>query len=238
MTAARRRTRFPWWRYLAGAGALVFGWLSYEYVTLPDVRAIRTTNPGPTAFMTLRANESHRAGKPFRPRQVWVPFERIAPDLRRAVLVAEDSAFWQHDGVDYRQLRESLEDGLERGELTRGASTITQQLAKNLYLSPSRNPVRKLRELVITRHLERVLSKRRILELYLNVAEWGDGIFGAEAAAETYFAKPAEDLDADEAALLAGCLINPRRYSPKNPPRRLLNRQRMILERLHTVSAG
>ena len=101
------------------------------------------------------------------------------------MLVAEDGAFWQHDGVDYEQLKESMEVNLERMEFARGASTITQQLAKNLYLSPSKNPIRKLRELLIARRLEAELSKQRILELYLNVIEWGDGIYGAEAAART-----------------------------------------------------
>ena len=120
------------------------------------------------------------------------------------MLVAEDSAFWQHDGVDYDQLKESMEVNLERGEFVRGASTITQQLAKNLYLSPAKNPIRKLRELLIARRLEAELSKQRILELYLNVIEWGDGIYGAEAASRTYFGKPAADFGPQESALLAG----------------------------------
>ena len=107
------------------------------------------------------------------------------------MIVTEDSAFWQHDGVDFQQLKESMEVNLERMEFARGASTITQQLAKNLYLSPSKNPIRKVRELLIARRLEAELSKQRILELYLNVIEWGDGIYGAEAAARTYFSKSA-----------------------------------------------
>ena len=119
-----------------------------------------------------------------------MPYERISPHLKRAVLVAEDSAFWQHGGVDFEQLKESMEANFEQGRFARGGSTITQQLAKNLYLSPSRNPIRKLRELIIARRLEAALSKRRILEIYLNVVEWGDGIYGAEAASRVYFHKP------------------------------------------------
>ena len=121
-------------------------------------------------------------------------YEQISANLKRAVLVSEDSAFWQHDGVDMEQLKASIEKDLERGRMVRGGSTITQQLAKNLYLSPSRNPIRKLRELIISRRLEAALTKRRILELYLNVVEWGDGIYGAEAAARTYFHRSAATL--------------------------------------------
>jgi monofunctional biosynthetic peptidoglycan transglycosylase len=151
-------------------------------------------------------------------------------------VVAEDSAFWQHDGVDVEQLKESIEQSLERGKQLRGGSTITQQLAKNLYLSPSRNPIRKLRELLITRKLEASLTKRRILELYLNVIEWGDGIYGAEAAARAYFGKSAAGLTAAEAALLAGAIINPRVHSPARPTARLRRRQQIILQRMGGVT--
>ena len=147
---------------------------------------LRTTNPPTTAFMELRAREARAQRREAAPRPAVGPV--CAASRRtsiRAVLVTEDSAFWQHDGVDYEQIKESMEVNLERGEFARGASTITQQLAKNLYLSPSKNPIRKLRELLIARRLEAELSKQRILELYLNVIEWGDGIYGAEAAART-----------------------------------------------------
>ncbi len=169
------------------APAAVFVYLSYLYLSLPDVRVLATSNPPTTAFIELRAREARAEGKTPRRVQRWVRYERISNNLRRAVLVAEDSAFWDHDGVDVEQLKESIEQSLEKGKQLRGGSTITQQLAKNLYLSPSRNPIRKLRELLITRKLEASLTKRRILELYLNVIEWGDGIYGAEAAARTYF---------------------------------------------------
>jgi monofunctional biosynthetic peptidoglycan transglycosylase len=185
--------------------------------------------------MELREREARDQGrKPVR-RHTWVPYSRISGNVKRAVLVAEDSAFWQHDGLDYAQIRESMEVNLERMEFARGASTITQQLAKNLYLSPSRNPVRKLRELLITRRLEVVLSKRRILEVYLNVIEWGDGIWGVEAAARAHFSRSAAAVSAEQAALLAGAIINPRVLDPGEPSARLRRRQRLILRRMGLV---
>jgi monofunctional glycosyltransferase len=214
------------------AFALGFAYVCYIYLTLPDVRPLATINPKTTAFMELRIREAEEQGRKLQIRQQWVPYSRIPNTLRRAVLVAEDSAFFDHEGVDYKQLRASLEANWEDGKFTRGASTITQQLAKNLYLSPSKNPIRKLKELLITRRLEAALSKRRILEIYLNVIEWGDGIFGCEAASRAYFAKSVSALTAEEAALLAGALINPREHSPARPTARLLRRQRIIFARM------
>ena len=166
----------------------------------------------------------------------WVPYSRISPDLKRAVLVAEDSAFWDHDGVDLEQLQESLEADWARGRFLRGGSTITQQLAKNLYLSPSKNPLRKLRELMIARRLESELKKARILELYLNVIEWGDGIYGVESASRTYFGGPASALGPKESALLAAAIINPRLLNPARPTNRLIRRQQLILRRMGAVT--
>jgi monofunctional biosynthetic peptidoglycan transglycosylase len=134
------------------------------------------------------------------------------------------------------QIRRSIEINLQRGAPVRGASTLTQQLAKNLYLSPSRDPFRKLRELIIARRLEAELSKARIFEIYLNVIEWGDGIWGADAAARTYFGVPASTLSASQAALLAGAIINPRVLNPARPTERLLRRQRMLLARMGSVT--
>ena len=214
------------------AGALGFFYIFYVYLTLPDVRPLATVNPTTTAFMQLRIREAEEQGRKLTIRQQWVPYARISSTLRRAVLVAEDSSFFDHEGVDYTQLRASLEANWEEGKFSRGASTITQQLAKNLYLSPSKNPIRKLKELMITRRLEAALTKRRILEIYLNVIEWGDGIFGCEAASRVYFGKSAASLTADEAALLAGAIINPREHSPAHPTRRLLRRQQIIVRRM------
>jgi monofunctional biosynthetic peptidoglycan transglycosylase len=216
--------------------AVGFGIAVYGYVTLPDVRPLATTNPSTTAFIELRAEEARSEGKSPRQLQQWIAYRRISPHLKRAVLVAEDAAFWQHDGVDYDELQKSIELDWARGQLVRGASTITQQLAKNLFLTPSRNPARKLRELIITRRLEAELPKARILELYLNVIEWGDGIYGVEAASESYFGQSASGLTPTSAALLAGAIINPRVLNPAHPTPRLLRRQQMILKRMGAVT--
>ena len=219
-------------RWLAAVGAVSFCYLCYIYLTLPDVRVLAQSNPTTTAFIELRKREAEEAGRKLNVRHRWVPYPQISNNLRRAVIVTEDSAFYDHEGVDLKELRASLEANWEEGRFTRGGSTITQQLAKNLYLSPSKNPIRKLKELMITRRLEAALTKRRILEIYLNVIEWGDGVFGAEAASRTYFGKPASALTPDEAALLAGAIINPREHSPSRPTRRLLRRQEIIVRRM------
>ena len=225
-----RRSR----RGLLAAAAFAFGYVVYVYLALPDVRVFATANPETTAFMQLRVNEAADQGRRFAIRQRWVPYARISPHLKRAVIVAEDAAFFDHDGIDLEEIKASLERNWDDGRFTRGASTITQQLAKNLYLSPTRNPVRKLRELFITRRLEASLSKRRILEIYLNMIEWGDGIFGCEAAARAYFGKNAVDLSREEAALLAAAIINPRELNPGHPTKRLLRRQQIVLRRMGT----
>jgi monofunctional biosynthetic peptidoglycan transglycosylase len=221
---------------LAALAGIAFACVAYLYLTLPDVRVLRQSNPPTTAFIELRAREARARRQQPKRVQRWVVYERISPHLKRAVLVAEDSAFWQHDGIDYEQVKESMELNLARGEFVRGASTITQQLAKNLYLSPSKNPLRKLRELLIARRMEAELSKRRILEIYLNVIEWGDGIYGAEAAARSYFRKGAADLGPLESALLAAAIRNPRVYSPAQPTARLRGLQQMILRRMGAVT--
>ena len=215
---------------LATAGAVAFG--AYVYFTLPDVRPLTTRNPSTTAFMALREQEYRSGGSLPRRRQTWAPLRTISPHLINAVLMAEDTAFYQHDGVDYHEVWESLKVDWREKKLSRGASTITQQLAKNLYLSPERSPLRKLRELLIARRLETELSKSRILELYLNVVEWGRHLYGVEAAAEAYFGVPAREVTPAQSALLAGMLINPIRYTPLNPSPRLLRRQRIVLDRM------
>jgi len=224
------------WRLAGALAAVAFGVVVYVFVTLPDVRALVRSNPTTTAFMELREREAAAEGRRLRHEHRWVPYGRISPNLKRAVLVAEDSAFFEHEGIDVAQIRASIEASLERGTAVRGASTITQQLAKNLYLTPSRDPLRKLRELVIARRLEAELSKARIFEIYLNVIEWGDGIWGAEAASRTYFGVSASALTREQAALLAGAIINPRVYSPARPRARLLRRQSIILARMGGVT--
>ena len=233
--AARRRARSTV-RTIARAVVAValvgFAYVGYIYLTLPDVRPLAKENPRTTAFMELRIEEARQAGRKFAIRQQWVPYSRISPYLKRAVIVTEDAAFFDHDGIDLNEIKASLEKNWEEGQFLRGASTITQQLAKNLYLSPSRNPMRKVKELLITRRLEAALTKQRIFEIYLNMIEWGDGIFGCEAASRAYFGKSCASLDVPEAALLAGAIINPREHSPARPTKRLLRRQQIILRRM------
>ena len=223
-------------RSVIGAIAIGFACLIYAYVTLPDVRSLKTTNPTTTEFMKLRASEAEAKGAAPRHVQRWVGYGRLSPSLKRAVLVAEDDAFWDHEGIDLDELQKSLELDWARGRFVRGGSTITQQLAKNLYLSPSKHPVRKLREAMIARRLEAELKKSRILELYLNVIEWGDGIYGAEAAARTYFHASAAELGPTESALLAAAIVNPRVMNPGRPSARLVRRQQLILRRMGAVT--
>jgi monofunctional biosynthetic peptidoglycan transglycosylase len=222
-------------RVAAVVAAAGFAVLAYVYLTLPDVRALASVNPTSTAFMRLRAEEAASEGRTLRHLHRWVPYSRISKNLQRAVLVAEDDRFFEHEGIDLEEILKSIEINIDQGAAVRGASTITQQLAKNLYLSPSRDPLRKLRELIIARRMEAALPKARILELYLNLIEWGDGIWGAEAAARTYFSASAASLSAPQAALLAGAIINPRILNPARPNGRLLRRQRLILARMRYV---
>ena len=213
------------------AGALLL-WLLYEWVAFPDVSKLAKEPPRTTAFMDLRRKQLRDAGKDDALSYQWVPYGRISPSLRRAVLVAEDDQFYEHEGVDVDAMKEAFERDWKRKKITHGGSTITQQLAKNLYLSPSRNPLRKVREYFIARSLERHLTKKRILELYLNVVEMGERVYGAEAASQFYFHAPASALSPQQAALLAGCLPNPRVMNPGAPNKRLRSRQRMILSRM------
>jgi monofunctional biosynthetic peptidoglycan transglycosylase len=233
----RRRLRMRTaWRIVSALLAAGFACAAYIYLTLPDVRVLRRSNPSTTAFIELRMREALDGGDQPRRVQRWVPYGRISQHLKRAVIVTEDGAFWEHGGVDFQALKESMEVNLERMEFARGASTITQQLAKNLYLSPSKNPIRKGRELLIARRLEAELSKQRILELYLNVIEWGNGIYGAEAAARTYWGKSAAELGPQESALLAAAIRSPRAFDASRPSARLRRRQEMILRRMGAVT--
>jgi monofunctional glycosyltransferase len=206
--------------------------VAYEWLTFPDVAALEKVAPKTTAFMELRKEQLRAAGKDDRISYTFVPYGRISPFLRRAVLVAEDDTFYEHGAVDSKGIEEAIKKNWKKRKLTHGGSTITQQLAKNLYLSPSRNPLRKLKEYFIARSLENNLTKKRILELYLNVAEMGERVYGAEAASRFYFHEAAAALSAQQAALLAGCLPNPRIMNPASPNKRLRFRQRMVLSRM------
>jgi monofunctional glycosyltransferase len=197
-----------------------------------EVATLATRVPARTSLMRQRAAEAARHGRRAAMDERWVSYDRISPLLRRAVLIAEDDAFYQHGGLDWNELQASARRNLEEHRVVRGGSTITQQLAKNLFLGTQRTPVRKLEEMFIAVRMERTLSKRRIFELYLNLIEWGDGIYGAEAAAQRWFGVPASDLNARQACLLAAIIINPRRYSAVHPSRRIERRARMIAARM------
>jgi monofunctional biosynthetic peptidoglycan transglycosylase len=195
---------------------------------MPDLYRLREKNPSKTAFMEYREKQWREKGRPVRVHQVWVPLSRISPYLVKAVLIAEDDKFWSHEGFDYESIKQAVEKDLQSGKMRFGGSTISQQLAKNLYLSPAKSYWRKIREALITWRMEQVLSKKRILELYLNVAEWGDGIFGAEAASRHYFEKPASELSPREAARLAVVLPSPRKLDPAGTQRYVESRAEVI----------
>ncbi|MCS6873246.1 MAG: transglycosylase domain-containing protein [Pyrinomonadaceae bacterium] len=241
--------------FLIFLGAFAF-WLLYEYLTFPDVKKLRTENPVTTALIEARLEQARSEGREPRKFMIWVPIERISSNLQKAVIAGEDARFVEHNGFDWEAIQKAWDEAVKEGEreakaegdydpndwippmpsFKRGASTITQQLAKNLYLSEERSFLRKAREAVITYFLERELSKKRILELYLNVIEWGDGVYGAEAAARTYFKKSASDLTAAEAAYLAAMIPSPLNvFNPKKNPKRVLRRQKIILRRMNAV---
>lgn len=228
--STRRRTKARLLLAIALAIAVPLALLAFVWLmTLPDVSALEHTNPSSTALMKARVAKARAQGQSFKPHWTWVPLTRISPHLQRAVVAAEDASFFTHEGFDWEGIKDAALRNLETGEMQRGGSTITQQLAKNLYLSPERSLFRKAREALIARSLEHRLSKKRILELYLNVAEWGRGVYGAEAAAYHHFGKPAKELTADEAALLAAILPSPRLYDPIHRTSHLVQRQQRIL---------
>jgi monofunctional glycosyltransferase len=206
----------------------------YELLTVPyfSVIMLKTQNPVETALMRQRLREAERDGKAFKIAQRWVPLSRISKNLVDAVIVAEDGMFYSHGGVDWFEVRESIEKNIDERRAARGASTITQQLAKNLYLSTSKDPVRKFKELIITLLLENQLSKNRILEIYLNVIEWGRGVFGVEAAAQIYFGKSASALSLDEALRLAAVIPSPLRHRASDNSRYVFRRKDIVLRRM------
>jgi monofunctional biosynthetic peptidoglycan transglycosylase len=229
-----------------GLIGVLLGGLIYLYLTFPDLNQLKDNNPETTAMIETRAREARARGEEPKRIQVWVPLEKISPNLQRAVLAGEDTNFATHHGFDYEAIQRAWEQGQKETEkeaggdqsswlpdfssFRRGGSTISQQLAKNLYLSSERSIIRKLREAVITYFMERRLSKHRILEIYLNVIEWGDGIYGAEAAAQTYFHKSASALTTNEAAFLSAMIPSPLNiFNPQKNPRRLARRQKVIL---------
>lgn len=198
-----------------------------RYFIYPNISDLKEINPTPTAFMEYRQEEWAEQNRDQEITHKWVPMSKISPNVIKAVLIAEDDGFWNHDGFDVKGMENAIERSMKKGVVA-GGSTISQQLSKNLYLSPSKNPVRKIKEAIITWRIESTLSKRRILEIYLNVAEWGDGIFGIEAAARHYYHKSAKNLTGREAARLASVLPNPIKYNPTGNQKYVKNRARII----------
>jgi monofunctional biosynthetic peptidoglycan transglycosylase len=200
-----------------------------RYFFYPNVEELVDHNPSKTAFMEYREAEWQREGLTDKKiEQKWVPLRKVSQNLIKAVLIGEDDKFWQHEGFDYQAIERALEKNILAKKFKMGGSTISQQLAKNLYLSPSKNPVRKIKEAILTWRLEKTLSKRRILELYVNIAEWGDGIFGIGEAARHYYGVTPAKLSAKEASKLAAVLPNPIVFSPTGSSRYVRNRSSLI----------
>jgi len=241
--------------FLTFLGAIAV-WLMYEIVTFPSISRLRTENPTTSSMIEYRLSEAVAEGREPRKFMIWTPIEQISPNLQRAVLAGEDSRFFQHNGFDWNAIEKAWDEAVKAGEkeakeegdydpedwipplpsFKRGASTVTQQLAKNLFLSEDRNFLRKGREAAYTYFLERELSKKRILEIYLNIIEWGDGIYGAEAASRTYFKKSASDLTREDAAFLSAMIPSPLNvFNPLKNRKRVVRRQRVILRGMNSI---
>jgi len=227
----RARPRLPRW-ILAILGLLLLFFLTQIGVIFVEVAFLATRPPKTTAFIQRYLSSCLTRSTPCPMEKSWRPLKEISPHLQEAVLIGEDDAFFDHNGIDPEAIQESFELNMKKGRVVRGGSTITQQLAKNLYLSPSKNPFRKMKEILIALFMEKILTKQRILEIYLNVIEWGKGIYGAEAASRFYFGKSAVDLNSEEAAYLAAIIPNPAFYTDPSHARRAARRKGIILRRM------
>ncbi len=230
--SARRSPRRGRCRLLRVVVIVVALWLGWRVATWPNVADLATREPQTTAFIERWQERRRAAGKSDTVDRRWVAYDAISPHLKRAVLVAEDIEFFDHDGFAVEEIKSAVREALKEKKAPRGASTITQQLAKNLWLSPSRNPLRKGEEAILTWQLEQHLEKHRLLELYLNVVELGAGIYGAEAAARHYFGKSAAALNQREAAQLAASLPKPSSWHPGSTSRIYAKRVELILRRM------
>lgn len=201
-----------------------------RYFFYPNVADLQKNRPGKTAFMEYREDAWLEKGIKKKISTSWTPLSQISPYVVKAVLIAEDDKFWSHEGFDFDAMQKALEKDIKNKTLKAGGSTISQQLAKNLFLTPAKNPIRKVKEAILTWRIEQELSKKRIIELYLNVAEWGDGLFGVGTAARKYYRKSAGVLSAREAAELAAALPNPRRFRPDGNSRYAENRAEKIYQ--------
>ncbi|PWB40356.1 MAG: monofunctional biosynthetic peptidoglycan transglycosylase [Rhodocyclales bacterium] len=224
------------WRWTRrGLAVLVLLLLAWQGWYFGWVVWWKFVNPSTTSFMSLRLDELREKDARAELKKQWVPYERISAHLKRAVIAAEDAKFSEHEGFDWEGIQKALEKNQKKGKIVAGGSTISQQLAKNLFLSASKTPWRKAQEAVITLMLEAVMDKRRILEIYLNIVEWGNGVFGAEAAARHYYSTSAAQLSAEQSARLAVLLPNPRKFGrlPNSPY--LAARSQVILGRMNAA---
>jgi len=222
-----------WFRWLlVGFSTVVIGYPGWIF---GQVWWLRDHNPETTAFMQQGLERLQARNPRAQLQHRWVPYERISVELKSAVVAAEDQKFLDHEGFDVEAIQEAYERNERRGRIRRGASTISQQLAKNLFLSPQRTYLRKAHETVITLMIEALLSKRRILEIYLNVVEWGNGIYGAEAAARYYYGISAAELDAEQAARLAAMIPNPRFFAGHQSSPYLEQRTKTLLTQMEYV---
>ena len=199
---------------------------------------LRVMNPVTTGVQIQRRIDALFHRTPYRIRYTFVPLARISPEMQHAVISAEDGSFYQHHGIDWAELQKVAQESGEKGELIRGASTLTQQLVKNLFFTTHRNPLRKLCEYTLAPMADRILGKRRVLELYLNVVEWGQGVFGCEAAARTYFEKSCAELTSDEAVAMSVVLPNPRRFRANAPSDYIRGRQAWILNQMRLMGGN
>jgi len=224
----KRVATFAGW--LAAAAAAIF--LAVQLSFFVRIWWWKDHNPAGTAFMEASLDRLRESRPDARLRHTWVPYDRISPHLKRAIVVAEDAKFADHEGFDWEAIERALEKNRVKGKVVAGGSTISQQLAKNLFLSGARSPWRKGQEAIITVMIEHVMDKRRILEVYLNVIEWGEGVFGAEAAARHYFGTSAAGLGPEAAARMAAMVPNPRFYDRNRNTRWLSRKTQMILARM------
>jgi monofunctional biosynthetic peptidoglycan transglycosylase len=206
--------------------------IAYLFLTLPDVSSLKTQNPKTTALIEIRARSAKKEKRDFLIRQNWVPFTQIPQLLKDTVRIAEDAGFYWHKGIDFEELKEAVKKNIQEKKFARGGSTITQQLAKNLYLSPKKSLSRKIKEYLIARKLEKTLSKDRIFELYLNVIELGPGIFGIQAASRYYFGYDVGDLTLEEIVRLVAVLPSPLGTNPRGESEWLKWRCRWLLHKL------
>ncbi|WP_027468951.1 monofunctional biosynthetic peptidoglycan transglycosylase [Deefgea rivuli] len=215
-----------------GLAALLVLVLLWNIWMLLHIVAWRWVNPSNTAFMAVQLDRLQEINPAAELKYEWVDYEQISPNLKRALVASEDAKFLDHEGFDWEGLQTAWEKNIKKGRIVAGGSTITQQLAKNLFLSGSRNPLRKVEEAVLTVMIEAILDKQRIFEIYLNVIEWGDGVFGAQAAAQHYYKTKASKLSAGQAAKLASMVTNPRYFDKNRNDRRLLRKAAIIQRRM------